>query len=288
MVTEKERAALPGGMVLLALLAGGVVDIWFIRSSAMAREPVGVLAGMVIGVALVIALGGLFVINPNEAKVLLLFGKYVGSVKSGGLRWTNPFYSKRSISLRAMSFETERLKVNDLEGNPIEIATIVIYRVVETAKAAFAVDDVFQFVKVQSEAALRNMATSYPYDSHDDAHQSLRGHTGSIAAHLKAEIQEKVGLAGVEIVDARISHLAYAPEIAQAMLQRQQASAIIAARQKIVEGAVGMVQMALEKLSREKVVQLDEERKAQMVANLLVVLCGERGTQPVVNAGTIY
>jgi regulator of protease activity HflC (stomatin/prohibitin superfamily) len=288
MVTEKERAAMPGGMMLIAILGAGVVDLMFMRNALMQREPLELFAGVAFGVALLICLGGLFTVGPNEAKVLQLFGRYVGSVKSQGLRWTNPFYSKKSISLRAMSFETERLKVNDLDGNPIEIATIVIYRVVETAKAAFAVDDVGQFVKVQSEAALRNMVTSYPYDSHDDAKQSLRGHTAAIAAHLKSEIQEKVLLAGVEITDARISHLAYAQEIAQAMLQRQQAAAIIAARTKIVDGAVGMVQMALERLSREKVVQLDEERKAQMVANLLVVLCGERGAQPVVNSGSIY
>jgi regulator of protease activity HflC (stomatin/prohibitin superfamily) len=235
----------------------------------------------------VIVLAGLFTVAPNEARVLQLFGDYVGTVRKPGLRWANPLYTKHKVSTRVRNFESSKLKVNDLDGNPIEIGAVVVWKVVDTAEAVFEVDDYNNYVHVQSEAALRNLATSYPYDSHDDT-ESLRGTTAKIAEHLKQEIQERLARAGVEVLEARISHLAYAPEIAAAMLQRQQAGAIIAARQRIVEGAVGMVEMALEMLSAKHVVELDEERKAQMVSNLLVVLCGERGTQPVVNTGTIY
>ena len=238
-------------------------------------------------IASLVVLAGLFTVAPNEARVLQLFGDYVGTVRTPGLRWANPLYTKHKVSTRVRNFESSKLKVNDLEGNPIEIAAVVVWRVVDTAEAVFEVDDYTNYVHVQSESALRNLATSYPYDGHDD-HESLRGSTARVAEHLKHEIQERLSKAGVEVMEARISHLAYAPEIAAAMLQRQQAGAIIAARQRIVEGAVGMVEMALELLSAKQVVQLDEERKAQMVSNLLVVLCGERGTQPVVNAGTIY
>jgi regulator of protease activity HflC (stomatin/prohibitin superfamily) len=231
---------------------------------------------------------GFFIVNPNEAKVLQIFGKYVGTVKTPGLRWANPFYSKRRISQRIRNFETTRLKVNDSEGNPIEIAAVVVWKVVETAEACFEVDDYNNYVHVQSESALRNLATSYPYDTHVDHVMSLRGNTAEVAAHLKTEIQDRLAKAGVETIEARISHLAYAPEIAAAMLQRQQAAAIIAARTRIVEGAVGMVEMALERLNAKAIVHLDEERKAAMVSNLLVVLCGERAAQPVVNTGTLY
>jgi regulator of protease activity HflC (stomatin/prohibitin superfamily) len=284
MIREQAKSSLPGGLMIGVLLAviGGTG--WM----AAVMEPIPVKVGaIVIGFFALVALGGLFVVDPNEGRVLQLFGRYVGTVKSPGLHWANPFFSKKRITLRAISFESGHLKVNDLEGNPIEIAAIIVYHVVDTAQAAFSVDDVGNYVKVQSEAALRGLTQSYPYDAHDHA-DSLRGSTGKIADHLKQEIQDRVKLAGVEVMEARISHLAYSPEIAQAMLQRQQASAIIAARQKIVDGAVGMVEMALERLSRNHVVELDEERKAQMVSNLLVVLCGERATQPVVNAGTIY
>jgi regulator of protease activity HflC (stomatin/prohibitin superfamily) len=236
----------------------------------------------------VFLLGGLFVVNPNEAKVLQFFGDYVGSAKVAGLRWANPLYTKRRISLRVRNFESSRLKVNDNEGNPIEIASVVVWRVIDTAEAVFQVDDYNNYVKVQSESALRNLATNYTYDAHDDDTKSLRGHTAEVAEHLKNEIQERLARAGVEVMEARISHLAYAPEIAASMLQRQQAGAIIAARQRIVEGAVGMVEMALDLLSKRDIVALDNERKAQMVSNLLVVLCGERSTQPIINTGTIY
>jgi regulator of protease activity HflC (stomatin/prohibitin superfamily) len=231
---------------------------------------------------------GHFMVNPNQGKVLQLFGEYRGTAKVQGLRWANPLLMKKPVSLRVRNFESSRLKVNDNEGNPIEIAAVVVWKVVETAEAIFEVDDYENYVHVQSEAALRNLATSYPYDAHDEQLISLRGHTSSVAEHLKREIQERLSKAGVEVIESRISHLAYAPEIAAAMLQRQQAGAIIAARQRIVEGAVGMVDMALSMLSQKSIVALDEERKASMVSNLLVVLCGERGAQPIINTGTIY
>jgi regulator of protease activity HflC (stomatin/prohibitin superfamily) len=288
MVRESDAMAMPGGVMLLVLLVVGAGGAWAVFCGVTAASTGMVACGALVGLGCFVGLFGFFVVNPNEAKVLQLFGRYAGSVKAAGLKWANPFLSKRRVSLRAVSFESGHLKVNDLDGNPIEIAAIVVWKVVETARASFDVDDYGKYVQVQSEAALRNLATSYPYDAHEDQKMSLRGHTQAIAEHLKQEVQEKCNLAGVQILDARISHLAYAPEIAQAMLQRQQAGAIIAARQKIVEGAVGMVEMALERLSRNHVVELDEERKAQMVSNLLVVLCGERATQPVVNTGTIY
>ncbi len=227
-------------------------------------------------------------VNPNEAKVLQLFGKYVGTVKDPDLRWANPFYSKRAVSLRVRNFDSARVKVNDKLGNPIEIAAVVVWKVVDTAEAMFEVDDYKNFVHIQSEAALRGLATAYPYDQHEEGEKSLRSHTNEIAEHLKRQIQDRLQAAGVEVLEARMSHLAYAPEIAQAMLQRQQATAIIAARKKIVEGAVGMVEMAIEELSKKQVLELDEDRKATMISNLLVVLCSDHDAQPVVNAGTIY
>jgi regulator of protease activity HflC (stomatin/prohibitin superfamily) len=288
MIGDKVKGTLPGGPVLLAILVLLGVSFYVVTTGARAHEPTMAIGGTVGLFVLLVMLGGFFVVNPNEARVLQLFGSYVGTTRDTGLRWANPFYSKRRVSLRVVSFESARLKVNDLDGNPIELGAIVVWKVTDSAKAVFQVDDYVQYVRVQAEAALRNMATSYPYDAHDDKQISLRGHTTAIAEHLKTEIQERMSLAGVEIVEARLSHLAYSPEIAQAMLQRQQASAIIAARQKIVEGAVGMVEMALARLAQHGVVQLDEERKAAMVSNLLVVLCGERNAQPVVNAGTLY
>jgi len=233
-------------------------------------------------------LKGFFQVEPNEGQVLQLFGKYAGTVRDAGLRWTNPFYTRESLSLRVRNFESSKLKVNDSDGNPIEIAAVVVWQVVDTAEAVFCVDDYENYVHIQSESALRQMAQSYPYDSHDDNIPSLRSHGDVINTHLRDEIQTRLGKAGVQVVEARISHLAYAQEIAQAMLQRQQAGAIIAARTRIVEGAVSMVEMALDQLSQRGVVQLDEERKASMVSNLLVVLCGERGSQPVLNTGTLY
>lgn len=273
------------GLGMLSLFLGGLLLSVLLFAIGARTDAV-----LLIIIALLVFLGsffgllGLFTVSPNEAKVLQLFGNYMGTVREPGLRWVNPFYSKRSISLRVRNFESERLKVNDLAGNPIEIAAVVVWRVVDTAEALFHVDNYDNFVHVQSESALRNMALSYPYDAHVEGEVSLRGNTAEIANHLKSEIQDRLTQAGVEVLEARISHLAYAPEIAHAMLQRQQASAVIAARQKIVEGAVGMVEMALEMLSHQKIVDLDNDKKAALVGNLLVVLCSERGTQPIVNA----
>ena len=299
MIREREVNALPGIPMLLVLLAVIAAALFgFVKgvSTADGVPDSAVSAGMIV---LIIAsvlvflvsaflLVGLFVVNPNEARVLQLFGDYVGSTKTAGLRWANPFYTKKRVSQRVRNFESGKLKVNDNEGNPIEIASVVVWRVVDTAEAIFEVDDYNNYVKVQTESALRNLASSYTYDAHDEVTVSLRGATQVVADHLQKEIQDRLQKAGVEVMEARISHLAYAPEIAQAMLQRQQAGAIIAARQRIVEGAVGMVEMALEMLSRREIVTLDNERKAAMVSNLLVVLCGERSTQPIINTGTIY
>jgi regulator of protease activity HflC (stomatin/prohibitin superfamily) len=227
-------------------------------------------------------------VEPNQGKVLTLFGAYRGTERRAGLRWANPFFGKKSISLRVRNFETAHLKVNDADGNPIEIAAIVVWRVVDSFEAVFQVDNFTDFFHVQAESALRNLATQYTYDSHNDGEKSLRGNIVEVAEQLKREIHDRLVQAGVDVLEARISHLAYAQEIAHAMLQRQQATAIIAARQKIVEGAVGMVEMALARLSEKGIVHLDEERKAAMVSNLLVVLCSDRSATPVVNTGTLY
>jgi regulator of protease activity HflC (stomatin/prohibitin superfamily) len=289
MIREQVRSSVNGVPVLLIGLAGVVASV-LVFATSVGRPPIalGIIAGIAGVVASLVLLLGLKVVNPNEARVLQLFGSYRGTVREPGLRWVNPLVTTRRISLRIRNFESAHLKVNDLEGNPIEIAAVVVWRVVDTAEALFEVDDYNNYVHVQSESALRNLATNYAYDAHDDTHPSLRGHTGVVAEHLQREIQERLAKAGVEVIEARISHLAYAPEIAGAMLQRQQAGAIIAARQRIVEGAVGMVEMALQLLSSKSIVTLDEERKAAMVSNLLVVLCGERGAQPILNTGTIY
>jgi regulator of protease activity HflC (stomatin/prohibitin superfamily) len=288
MIREKAFAAPSGWAAVFLLIAAAAATVWLLISGIRDRQAVWIISALVALAVEAVLAAGLFVVNPNEAKVLQLFGKYVGSAREPGLRFANPFYTKRRVSLRVRNFESTRLKVNDLDGNPIEIAAVVVWKVVDTAEAIFEVDDYENYVHVQSESALRNMATSYPYDAHDEAQLSLRGHTQSIADHLRKEIQERLLKAGVEVIEARISHLAYAPEIAAAMLQRQQAGAIIAARQRIVDGAVGMVEMALDRLARNNVVELDEERKAAMVSNLLVVLCSERSTQPIVNAGTLH
>jgi regulator of protease activity HflC (stomatin/prohibitin superfamily) len=244
--------------------------------------------GIALHILTVFMLKGFFQIAPNEGQVLQLFGKYAGTARTEGLRWTNPFYALRRVSLRVRNFESGKLKVNDSDGNPIEIASVVVWQVIDTAEAVFCVEDYENFVTIQSESALRQMAQNYPYDAHDDGKPALRSHGDVINNHLRDEIQARLDKAGVRVIEARISHLAYAQEIAQAMLQRQQANAIVAARERIVEGAVGMVAMALDKLRQQGVVELDEERKAAMVSNLLVVLCGDRATQPVVNAGTLY
>jgi SPFH domain / Band 7 family len=294
MVRERLRHGVPGLPLLPLVLLPLLIPPAFASSQAAYLREYKVLsialvvAGIAIVPAWIFLLKGFFMVAPNEAKVMQLFGDYGGTAKTTGLRWANPFFRKRKISLRVRNFESSQLKVNDQDGNPIDIAAVVVWRVVETAEALFEVDDYENYVRVQSESAVRNLATRYPYDAHEEGHLSLRGSTDEVAKGLKSEIHDRLAKAGVEVVEARISHLAYASEIASAMLRRQQAGAIIAARQKIVEGAVGMVEMALELLSKSSQVKLDEERKAAMVSNLLVVLCGESRAVPVLNAGTLY
>jgi regulator of protease activity HflC (stomatin/prohibitin superfamily) len=232
--------------------------------------------------------GGFFVVQPNEARVLVFFGRYIGTVRQAGFWFTNPFTVKRHVSLRIRNFNSERLKVNDLQGNPIEIAAVIVWRVVDSAKALFDVDHYEGFVAIQSETAIRALASHYPYDAHVEGHPSLRGSPDEVSDNLRQQVKARLEIAGVEISESRISHLAYAPEIAQAMLRRQQAEAVVAARQKIVEGAVGMVQMALKMLKDEAVIELDEERKAAMVNNLLVALVSEGEMTPIVNTGSLY
>lgn len=231
--------------------------------------------------------GGFFVVEPNGSKVLLLFGKYIGTEREPGFHWANPFFNKRSVSLRVRNFNTDTLKVNDFDGNPVEIAAVVVWQVVDTYEASFEVDDYVDYVSTQSETAVRATASSYPYDAEDDT-ISLRRHTDEVSDELQRHLQERLDRAGVRVLEARLSHLAYSPEIASAMLRRQQANAIIAARQRIVDGAVGMVEMALSQLEQSNAISLDEERKAAMVSNLMVVLCSESATQPVINTGTLY
>jgi len=288
MIRERQRSAVSGWLMLPVLLALAAAALRSLFLALQAQSIVWVLASVLAEVATVVGLGGFFVVNPNEGRVLQLFGAYRGTVRTAGLRWASPFFTKKAVSLRVRNFESGKLKVNDLDGNPVEIAAVVVWRVVDTAEAVFEVDSYEDYVKVQTESAIRNLATRYPYDTHDDEKVSLRGNTASVAGDLKHEIQDRLAKAGVEVIEARISHLAYAPEIAAVMLRRQQAAAIIAARARIVEGAVGMVDMALQLLSKSNVVQLDEERKAAMVSNLLVVLCADREAQPVVNTGTLY
>ncbi len=283
---ENPIRSLPGIPALLALLAAALAAGWVLVDSG--GSPLqAVLAGLA-GLLALFCLLGLYMVEPNQAAVLSLFGKYVGTVKENGLRWNTPFYSKKKVSLRVRNFESGKLKVNELDGSPIEIASVIVWRVVDSAEAVFNVDDYESFVHIQSEAALRAMATSYPYDQHEDGQISLRSHPVEISDRLKEQLDERLTAAGVDVLEARISHLAYAPEIAQAMLQRQQANAVIAARTRIVAGAVGMVEMALAELEKSGTVKLDEERRAAMVSNLLVVLCGDRSTQPIVNTGSLY
>ena len=285
---ENPIRSLPGIPLLLLFLVAVGGSVWLFVEGVRADSAWLAVGALVLGLASFLMMIGLYMVEPNQAAVVSLFGRYVGTVKENGLRWNNPFYSKRKVSLRVRNFESGKLKVNELDGSPIEIAAVIVWRVVDSAEAVFNVDDYESFVHIQSEAALRTMATSYPYDQHEEGQVALRSHAAEISKHLRDELAERLADAGVQVIDARISHLAYAPEIAQAMLQRQQANAIIAARTRIVAGAVGMVEMALNELQKNGVVQLDEERKAAMVSNLLVVLCGDRSTQPIVNAGTLY
>ncbi len=286
-MNERKGFSLPGIATLLALIVAGLLLAWWIVTVLAAADPAVVALPIALGVLWLFLLGGFFQVQPNEARVLQLFGRYSGSVREPGLRWTNPFYSKRPLSLRVRNFDSDKLKVNDADGNPIEIAAVVVWQVVESYEAVFEVQDYESFLKIQSESALRHLAQNYAYDSHDER-PSLRSHGEEVNQHLREQIQARLEKAGLKVIEARISHLAYAPEIAQVMLQRQQANAIVAARERIVEGAVGMAQMALKRLEADGVVELDPERKAAIVANLLVVLCGDRATQPVVNTGTLY
>src|SRR5262245_3595331 len=288
MIREREAAQLPGLPTFFALLAMLAFCVWLGIAAFRLQDVVGGLLSSLAFGFFAVCMRGLFMVNPNEARVLQLFGDYRGTAKTSGLRWANAFYSRRPISVRVRNFECAKRMVNDADGNSIEIAAVVVWRFVNTSEACFEVDNYENYVKVQCEAAVRNLATRDPYDAHEEHQVSLRGSTSAVAGDLKSEIQERLSKAGVQVIEARISHLAYAPEIAAAMLQRQQAGAIVAARQRIVDGAVGMVEMALARLSSQRIVELDEERKAAMVSNLLVVLCGERAAQPIVNTGTIY
>jgi regulator of protease activity HflC (stomatin/prohibitin superfamily) len=288
MIREREFNGGPGlGMMLLflVLFLGSIAGLIY---SAREGFGLGIIACVLLIVGAILGEAGLFVVNPNQAKVLQLFGDYVGTARVPGLRWANPFYSKKGVSMRTRNFETGKLKVNDKAGNPIEIAAVVVWKVVDTAEALFNVDDYINFVHVQSESALRNLATRFPYVADQEGEMDLSGHTAEMSVGLAGEIQERLEQAGVSVLEARISHLAYSPEIASAMLQRQQASAVVAARAKIVEGAVGMVEHALDMLATKGLVELDPERRAAMVSNLLVVLCGGGHPQPVVNVGSLY
>jgi regulator of protease activity HflC (stomatin/prohibitin superfamily) len=288
MLQEKELKGWSGWLMLILLVLLMMFAIAAIILEAQQESAGGVVLSTLVLIVACLCLGGLTVVNPNEARVVVLFGTYNGTLKRPGFWWVNPLTRRRRVSLRMRNFESSKLKVNDQDGNPIEIAAVVVWKVFETAEAVFHVDDYEHYVHVQSESAVRTLATSYPYDAHTEGQMSLRMSVVEIAHKMRDEIAERLVKAGVEVIEARITHLAYAPEIASAMLRRQQASAVIAARQKIVEGAVGMVQMALEQLSAKHVVELDEERKAAMVSNLLVVLCSDRDAQPIVNAGTLY
>jgi len=285
---EVQLRSWSGIPVLIGHLAAVLGVAWWFVEAARASQTLQVVAALVVFLVLVVFMIGYYMVEPNQAAVLTLFGKYAGTVREQGLRFNNPFYAARKVSLRVRNFESGRLKVNDLNGSPIEIAAVIVWKVVDSAEATFNVDDYESFVQIQSEAALRSMATRYPYDQHKEDDVSLRSHAEEISEHLKQQLDERLTTAGVDVIEARISHLAYASEIAQAMLQRQQAEAVVAARRRIVDGAVGMVEMALTDLKKQGLVDLDEERQAQMVSNLLVVLCSDRAPTPVVNAGSIY
>ena len=288
MIREEVRKVTSGYLMLVVLAVAQLGLIYFIFKAIMAENIVGVIILAISSVVVAICWAGFLMVHPNEAKVLQLFGKYVGTAHDPGLKWANPFYAKTAVSTRIRNFESSKLKVNDSRGSPIEIAAVVVWKVFDTAEALFEVDDYEEFVQIQSESALRNLSTTYPYEPHEGEGTALRSHPAVIAQALREEIQDRLEQAGVTVIEARISHLAYASEIANAMLRRQQASAIIAARTQIVAGAVGMVEMALEELKKKGVVELDEERKAAMVSNLLVVLCGEEAVTPVVNTGSLY
>lgn len=286
MTNERERGAIPGLLgVFLIVLGIPALALYLLGRAVTTQSFAPGIGSVLLGLAWFVLIGGFFIVEPNGSKVLVLFGTYKGTVKSNGFYWTNPFMSKRPVSLRARTLNGERLKVNDSVGNPIEIAAIIVWRVTDTYNASFEVDDYEEYVRLQSETAVRHLASSHPYDA-DDHEVSLRRNTDEISGALRSELQERLARAGVDVLEARLSHLAYAPEIASAMLRRQQAAAVISARQRIVEGAVGMVEMAVKRLEERETVKMDEDRKAALISNLLVVLCGEQSAQPVVNAGT--
>jgi len=285
---EIEVRSWPGIPTLVFNLLVFAAAVWWFIASVQTNDGSGLIGSAALAILGFAMLFGYYMVEPNQAAVLTLFGKYIGTVRDQGLRFNNPFYASRKVSLRVRNFESGRLKVNELEGSPIEIAAVIVWKVVDSAEATFNVDDYESFVQIQSEAALRSMATQYPYDKQEDGQVSLRSHANEISQHLKDQLDERLTTAGVDVIEARISHLAYAAEIAQAMLQRQQANAVVAARRRIVDGAVGMVEMALRDLKEQGIVDLDEERQAQMVSNLLVVLCSDRAPQPIVNAGSIH
>jgi regulator of protease activity HflC (stomatin/prohibitin superfamily) len=288
MIREEVRKVSSGYLMLVVLVIAQLTTAYGIYRAVLAESVPGIITAVIASIVVLIMWAGLFMIDPNEAKVLQLFGKYVGTAHEPGLKWANPFFQKTAVSTRVRNFESGKLKVNDSNGSPIEIAAVVVWKVVDTAEALFEVDDYEEFVQIQSESALRNLSTTFPYEPHEGEGLALRSNPIEIAQALRDEIQDRLETAGVTVIEARISHLAYAPEIANAMLRRQQASAIIAARRQIVRGAVGMVEMALDELRKNQVIELDEERKAAMVSNLLVVLCGEEGAQPVLNTGSLY
>ena len=287
-ISERRAWQAEGFVGLLIGLVLVAVAVWlFAQTGSSSSSDLYAILGVVASLLVMVQLSSLAVVQPGRTKVVQFFGRYVGTVHRSGLVWTVPLSTRRSVSVRVRNFETARMKVDDATGNPVEIAAIVVWQVADTAKATFAVEAYGEFVETQSEAAVRHVAGTYPYDA-GEGEESLRGSTDQISAELAEEVAARVAVAGVEIVETRISHLAYAPEIAQAMLQRQQANAVVAARSRIVDGAVGMVEMALDRLAQDGVVDLDEERKAAMVSNLLVVLCGDSRATPVVNTGTLY
>ena len=288
MNTEKKREVRSGYLMLVLLSVAQLASGYGAFVALRAVSVPGIIATILAFLVVLVLWAGLFLVNPNEAKVPQLFGAYVGTVRQPGLKWANPFFTKKAVSVRVRNFESGRLKVNDSRGSPIEIAAVVVWKVHDTAEALFEVDDYEEFVQIQSESALRNLSTTYPYEPHEGEEVALRSHPAEIAEALCSEIQDRLDKAGVTVIEARISHLAYAQEIAHAMLRRQQASAVISARAQLVAGAVGMVEMALEQLEAKHTVELDEERKAAMISNLLVVLCGEESARPVVNAGSLY
>ncbi len=288
MIKEIQKKYASGYLALFVLPVLFILNGWMFVTALKSMTIPLIITCVLLAIVLLICFAGFFMVHPNQAKVLTLFGTYVGSARDTGLRWANPFYAKKAVSLRVRNFDCDPLKVNDSSGNPIEIAAVVVWKVVDSAEASFEVDDYISFVEIQTEAALRNLATSYPYESHSDDQIALRSAPQAVAEQLKKEVQDRLEKAGVEVIEARISHLAYAQEIASAMLKRQQAEAIVAARRTIVDGAVGMVKMALDELKEQDIIELDDERKTAMVSNLLVVLCAQENAQPVLNTGSLY